>query len=138
MKITQWIIGLTIFSGIVIGFGLFSQSLFSTYSVNGTANISSLSRASEINQFANETAGNIQSQTGFLQTVFTSVALLWAVLIQFLSFPLIVLGLVTDISIVFNPYGGLPDWFIIMISSLIMISIAYKVAEIIANRQGEV
>ena len=132
MKITGWLIGIALFSGVIIGLSGFSGSLFSSYGVPGAKNLSSLSRLNQMSVQANNTITNIKSQTGFISTVFTSVALLWGVITQIVTIPATFIDLLGAIDQAMSPYH-IPGWFILMVATIIVITLAWKAAAIISG-----
>jgi hypothetical protein len=134
MKISSWMVGLALISGISIGMSLFFYNFANEYGVTDVNNLSSFNRLDELNSTIGETATRLNEQQGLIERIFTTAGLLWGVFTQMITLPLMFLGFVDDTSNVLSPVGGLPIWFTTMVGVIITIVLIMKIAGILANR----
>lgn len=137
-------IGLIIFSGVSVGFGLFFLNFANQYDVADTTTFnSSLQNLNKINNASEEmqtTFNRISSSTDIINTIFNTAALTIGVVQQFIALPGLFIGLIFDLNATLNVFGlQIPSWFIAMMSAIITVVIGYIAFAIFSNRsQSEV
>lgn len=137
MKISDLLIGMIIFTGIVAGMGIFYGDLASTYGKTDVKNLSFINVTSNVTSFYEDLQTNTTNNFGAVGTFFTSIGIIIGAVTQLATFPGVMMGFVNDVTATLVDIGiPIPGWFVNMIIGVITVLVVFLLISFFTNREG--
>jgi hypothetical protein len=129
MKPSEMLIGLLVFSSVFIGAGIFASSIIGTYNPDASSNVRTLNYTNKIiDTYGYDTQTKLTGQgVNIITAAETILSGGWTALLSIVTMPSLINDVGYDVKAATGNVVDIPVWFIILITSVVVIIIVFKI-----------